>query len=239
MACMLWLRPSCNPGQTRDWSGVSNRPETQAFPETWCIDARTIDQKSIWTLNYIVYVFCRFGIGILYPTFKSFEAIESSGSRDDTQWLTYWVVFSFINLTEKLLWVVLMWCVSVCFLWYCAWMVCILHGYSNAYSDDVLYFFCNRIPLYGVLKIGLLFWLASPQFKGATMLYGTFIKHALRVMAEHLKTIPAFEDYVKPFLEGEELEIKKKTDEDVKQAEPAVKEALPESQAGPMGSSMQ
>lgn len=98
------------------------------------------------------------------------------------------------------------------------------------------------IPLYGVLKIGLLFWLASPQFKGATMLYCTFIKHALRVMAEHLKTIPAFEDYVKPFLEGEKLEIKKKTDVDVKQTEPVATNvaprAVPETRAGPMGSAM-
>jgi len=71
------------------------------------------------------------------------------------------------------------------------------------------------------------------------MLYGTFIKHALRVMAEHLKTIPAFEDYVKPFLEGENLEIKKKTDVDVKQAEPVAPRAVPETQGGPMGSAMQ
>ena len=59
-------------------------------------------------------MYCRFGLGILYPTYKSFEAIESpAGSREDTQWLTYWVVFSFINVIEKLLWVVLMWCVKL------------------------------------------------------------------------------------------------------------------------------
>ena len=52
---------------------------------------------------------CRLGVGVIYPTFKSFEAIESPGAKDDQQWLTYWVVYSFINIVEKLLWVVLMW----------------------------------------------------------------------------------------------------------------------------------
>lgn len=45
----------------------------------------------------------------MYPTFKSFEAIESKGKTDDTQWLTYWVVYSFIQIVEKMAWIVLMW----------------------------------------------------------------------------------------------------------------------------------
>lgn len=57
----------------------------------------------------IVSPWCRASLGIIYPTFKSFEAIESAGRTDDTQWLTYWVVYSFIQIVEKLLWVVLMW----------------------------------------------------------------------------------------------------------------------------------
>jgi hypothetical protein len=28
---------------------------------------------------------CRFGVGVLYPTLESFKAIESAGSKDDTQ----------------------------------------------------------------------------------------------------------------------------------------------------------
>ena len=52
---------------------------------------------------------CRVGLGIVYPTLKSFEAIESKEKADDTQWLTYWVVYSFIQIVEKSAWVVLMW----------------------------------------------------------------------------------------------------------------------------------
>lgn len=55
------------------------------------------------------YSVCRVGLGIVYPTFKSFQAIESAGKADDTQWLTYWVVYSFLQIVEKLAWVVLMW----------------------------------------------------------------------------------------------------------------------------------
>lgn len=56
----------------------------------------------------------RFAVGVVYPTLKSFEAIESPGSKDDEQWLTYWVVYSFVNIVEHLLWVVLMWYVFMC-----------------------------------------------------------------------------------------------------------------------------
>jgi len=32
--------------------------------------------------------------------YESIRAIESTGTADDTQWLTYWVVFSFFNVIE-------------------------------------------------------------------------------------------------------------------------------------------
>lgn len=38
-------------------------------------------------------------VGFLYPAYMSFKAIENA-STDATQWLTYWVVFSVIGLTE-------------------------------------------------------------------------------------------------------------------------------------------
>lgn len=42
---------------------------------------------------------CNF-IGFLYPAYMSVKAIESVGKDDDTQWLTYWVVFALFNVIE-------------------------------------------------------------------------------------------------------------------------------------------
>merc|ERR1712025_989169 len=35
-----------------------------------------------------------------YPAYKSFKAIESKSKEDDTQWLTYWVVYGVFNILE-------------------------------------------------------------------------------------------------------------------------------------------
>ncbi|KAF8366804.1 yop-1 [Pristionchus pacificus] len=39
-------------------------------------------------------------IGFLYPAYVSVMAIESAGKEDDTQWLTYWVVFAVLSVCE-------------------------------------------------------------------------------------------------------------------------------------------
>jgi len=39
-------------------------------------------------------------IGFLYPAYMSIKAIESVSKEDDTQWLTYWVVFALFNVVE-------------------------------------------------------------------------------------------------------------------------------------------
>uniref|UniRef100_A0A914KKD0 Receptor expression-enhancing protein n=1 Tax=Meloidogyne incognita TaxID=6306 RepID=A0A914KKD0_MELIC len=38
--------------------------------------------------------------GFLYPAYVSIKAIESHTKEDDTQWLTYWVVFALLNIIE-------------------------------------------------------------------------------------------------------------------------------------------
>ena len=49
-----------------------------------------------------------FLIGFLYPAYKSFKALETKDdSNDDKQWLTYWVVFSFMHVFEDALAIVL------------------------------------------------------------------------------------------------------------------------------------
>ncbi|KAB5559314.1 hypothetical protein PHYPO_G00027630 [Pangasianodon hypophthalmus] len=39
-------------------------------------------------------------IGFVYPAYYSIKAIESPNKDDDTQWLTYWVVYGFFGVGE-------------------------------------------------------------------------------------------------------------------------------------------
>ncbi|XP_076013902.1 receptor expression-enhancing protein 5-like [Genypterus blacodes] len=39
-------------------------------------------------------------IGFVYPSFFSIKAIESTVKDDDTQWLTYWVVYGVFSIVE-------------------------------------------------------------------------------------------------------------------------------------------
>jgi receptor expression-enhancing protein 5/6 len=39
--------------------------------------------------------------GFLYPAYWSIRAIQTPQKNDDTQWLTYWVVFAFFNVFEN------------------------------------------------------------------------------------------------------------------------------------------
>ncbi len=48
-------------------------------------------------------------IGFVYPAFKSFEAIETKRKGDDTQWLVYWVIFSFFTIMETFIEYLLYW----------------------------------------------------------------------------------------------------------------------------------
>jgi receptor expression-enhancing protein 5/6 len=40
-------------------------------------------------------------IGVAYPVFMSFHALESEGADDDKQWLTYWVVFGLFTIIDN------------------------------------------------------------------------------------------------------------------------------------------
>lgn len=71
-------------------------------------------------------------VGFLYPAYASIVAIESTGKEDDTQWLTYWVVFAFFcvieNFTDYILyWVPFYYAIKVTFL---AW--CMIPKYQGA-----------------------------------------------------------------------------------------------------------
>ena len=67
-------------------------------------------------IGLIVIVFFGVGVGVLtsllgfvYPSFKSFQAIESGVKQDDTQWLVYWVIFALFSVAENFADVLLYW----------------------------------------------------------------------------------------------------------------------------------
>lgn len=77
--------------------------------------------------------------------YASYKAIESDAKNDDTQWLTYWVVYSVLMIAES-------------------------------FADYSVFW----IPGYRFAKCGFIFWLASPRFKGALMLYDKCIRETLK-----------------------------------------------------------
>ncbi|GLD47892.1 receptor expression-enhancing protein 5-like isoform X1 [Lates japonicus] len=48
-------------------------------------------------------------IGFIYPAYFSIKAIESTAKEDDTQWLTYWVVYGLFNIIEAFSDIFLFW----------------------------------------------------------------------------------------------------------------------------------
>eukprot|EP00252_Welwitschia_mirabilis_P023660 TRINITY_DN6750_c0_g1_i2.p1 TRINITY_DN6750_c0_g1~~TRINITY_DN6750_c0_g1_i2.p1 ORF type:complete len:160 (-),score=11.29 TRINITY_DN6750_c0_g1_i2:54-533(-) len=48
-------------------------------------------------------------VTLLYPLYASVRAIESPSRLDDQQWLTYWVLYSFITLFEMTFYKILAW----------------------------------------------------------------------------------------------------------------------------------
>lgn len=48
-------------------------------------------------------------VGFVYPAWASFKAIETEDKEDDTQWLTYWVVYAIFNIVETFSDVILFW----------------------------------------------------------------------------------------------------------------------------------
>merc|ERR1711872_393806 len=63
-------------------------------------------------------------VGFVYPAYCSIKALESSVKNDDTQWLTYWVVFAAFSVVEYFAdfiagWVPFYWLSKCLFLVWC------------------------------------------------------------------------------------------------------------------------
>jgi receptor expression-enhancing protein 5/6 len=78
--------------------------------------------------------------GFILPGYYSLEALFSASKVDDTQWLTYWVVYAFLNVFESLI--------------------------------NAVYWF----PFYYTFKFVFLLWLALPTFRGADLIFRSFMQ---------------------------------------------------------------
>lgn len=63
-------------------------------------------------------------VGFIYPTYKSYKALKSENKKDDTQWLTYWVVYSFFIVVESftdvlMSWIPMYYLAKIGFLYFC------------------------------------------------------------------------------------------------------------------------
>ncbi|XP_010272688.1 PREDICTED: HVA22-like protein f [Nelumbo nucifera] len=80
------------------------------------------------------------GVMLLFPLYASMRAIESPTTVDDQQWLTYWILYSFITLFELSCWKILAWFP----LWpyiklvFCLWLVLpVFNGAAYIYENLV------------------------------------------------------------------------------------------------------
>ncbi|GMH11967.1 hypothetical protein Nepgr_013808 [Nepenthes gracilis] len=80
------------------------------------------------------------GVMLLYPLYASVRAIETPSPLDDQQWLTYWVLYSFITLFELSFWQILQWLPIWAYikLLICVWLVLpVFNGAAYIYENVV------------------------------------------------------------------------------------------------------
>ena len=76
---------------------------------------RTLVRNGLFGLVILIFVF-GFGasvvanaVGVFFPAFQSFKALESGGTVDDKKWLTYWIVFSTFSIIDHFAGLILSW----------------------------------------------------------------------------------------------------------------------------------
>ncbi|KAG6003686.1 ER membrane protein DP1/Yop1 [Claviceps maximensis] len=77
--------------------------------------------------------------GFVIPGYYSLNALFTTDKEDDTQWLTYWVVFASFTVIESFF--------------------------------NIVYWF----PFYFVFKFIFLLWLSLPAFRGAEIIFRSFM----------------------------------------------------------------
>lgn len=86
-------------------------------------------------------------ISLAYPLYASVRAIETKNPVDDQQWLTYWVLYSFITLFELTFAPIIEWLPfwSYAKLFFNCWLVLPwFHGAAYVYDHFVRPMFVNR-----------------------------------------------------------------------------------------------
>ena len=83
-------------------------------------------------------------VGVFYPAFQSFKALESEKGLDDKKWLTYWVIFSTFSIIDHfgefiLVWIPFYFLFKLCFLIYL--FLPATNGASYIYRNYVLPFY--------------------------------------------------------------------------------------------------
>ncbi|KAF7834008.1 HVA22-like protein e [Senna tora] len=63
----------------------------------------------LWTLITQLHSLAGPMLTLLYPLYASVVAIESTSKLDDEQWLAYWILYSFLTLTEMVVQPLLEW----------------------------------------------------------------------------------------------------------------------------------
>merc|ERR1719331_367581 len=80
-------------------------------------------------------------IGVAYPAFMSFLALESDGLDDDKMWLTYWVCFGTFNIIDQFAGIILR-IIPFYFFLKCGFLVYLMHpsflGATQVYDNFIL-----------------------------------------------------------------------------------------------------
>ncbi|KAJ5104964.1 hypothetical protein NUU61_002311 [Penicillium alfredii] len=96
--------------------------------------------------------------GFLIPGYYSLQALFTSTTTDDTQWLTYWVVYAFLTVIES--------AIHAAY-----WFRMFEHD-----PPSVLDFADHRAAFYYIFKFVLILWMALPQTNGAQIVFTSFLQ---------------------------------------------------------------
>jgi len=121
-------------------------------------------------------------LGFLYPAYASVKAIESTQKEDDTQWLTYWVVYSAFTIVEFFSDIFLSW-FPLYFLFKCMFLCWCMAPFSWNGSDFIYKKFLGPFVMKHSAEADELL---SDAAKAAKDLYGAAEKEAKKVAVDHV-----------------------------------------------------